>query len=108
MTWRTCSRNNAVSEHSVLSKMARAIEPEWWRRYDRIMATGSDEMKRSWKPHAELALRKAQAALDASGVVSLLREAMESRAPDFADAAHPGWSDRARDFLTALSPSGEG
>jgi hypothetical protein len=29
-------------------------------------------------------------------LLALLREAMSSRAPDYADAAHPGWSDRVR------------
>lgn len=30
---------------------------------------------------------------------ALLRQAMDSRAPDLADAEHPGWSDRARAAL---------
>lgn len=31
-----------------------------------------------------------------SSLLRLLQEAMDSRAPDLADAEHPGWSDRAR------------
>lgn len=36
---------------------------------------------------------------------ALLREACDSRAPDYADAEHPGWARRARAFLSTGKPS---
>ena len=46
---------------------------------------------------ALLTLARKVEALD--GALEALKEAMDSRAPDLADAAHPGWYDRARAAL---------
>ena len=46
---------------------------------------------------------RAEGLLEEAGEV--LGEALDSRAPDYADAAPPGWFDRARAFLDKLKPA---
>lgn len=48
-----------------------------------------------------------QAAWSASpgpGMAELIRQAMDTRAPDYADVGYPGWHGRASDALAALQP----
>lgn len=45
-------------------------------------------------------------ALEVSLLLGILKQAMDSRAPDLADAEHPGWSDRARDAIATVERRG--
>ena len=100
------SRDLSQAVGGVVGGEVAAFTPGPWR-------VQSDHSVRSYAPgHWAVAdcggrRREANARLIAAApdLLEALREAMDSRAADMADAAHPGWYDRARAAIAKASPS---